>query len=69
MKVFGDLHSSLSFAQEMLYRPSPAKMPLGQVLRGHCHARASAWLSATSKTTLLGTKNWLFFVTDDVIVP
>jgi hypothetical protein len=27
VKVFEDLHSSLSFAQEVVCRPSPAQMP------------------------------------------
>ena len=35
VKVFGDLHRSLSFAHEVLFRPSLAEIPLGQVPRGH----------------------------------
>ena len=33
VKVFEDLHSSLSFAQEVLYRPSLAQMPSSESLK------------------------------------
>src|SRR6266567_3619834 len=35
VKVFGDLHRSLSFAREAQQPFLLAKMPLGQVIRGH----------------------------------